>query len=163
MKTKIRIQESTNKNEVYKHMCIQILTERYKGARYLEPIGEITFQMNVVDKDNYLWYAMNFVVNTDYAKYIQKMANLAKFIKKNRSGFNAQPEEIIQLIGGVKHVYFDSEFVPASDEGKNIYRVIREGSLYDKITAPNIIVAEGIMDKMKITGATLEFDKVISF
>lgn len=159
MKTKIRTTEYKDK---YGHMHIQILTPRYTGARYLEPIGEITFQKNLFEQEA-RWYGIHFVINTDRAEYIQKMANLAKFIKKNRSGHNAQPEEIIQLIGGVEHIHFDSEFIPVSDKGKSIYKVIREGSLYDKITAPNIIVAEGIMDKLKIVGARLEFDKVISF
>lgn len=143
-------------------MSIQILTERYKGARYLEPIGEITFQMTIAEPDH-KWYGIHFVINTDNAEYIQKMAKLASFIKKNRSGYSAQPEEIIHLIGGVKHINFDSEFIPVSDEGKNIYKVILKGSLYDKITAPNEIIAQKILDKKNIGLAELQFDKVISF
>ena len=162
MKTKIRIQESVGQTGSYGHMAIQILTERYKGARYLEPMGEITFQKNINSFDKH-WYAMNFVINTSNYAHIKGMAKLAKFILNNRSGYNAQPDEIIKLIGGVEHVVFDSEFIPVSDKGKNIYRVFREGNLYDKITAPNIIIAEGIMNKLKIVGAELQFDKVISF
>ncbi len=143
-------------------MHIQILISRYTGARYLEPIGEITFQKNLFESEA-RWYGIHFVINTDRVEHIQKMATLAKFINKNKSGHDAQPNEIIQLIGGVEHVHFDGEFIPVSDNGKNRYKVISKGSLYDKITAPNIIIAEGIMDKMKIIGAKVEFDKVISF
>ena len=161
MKTKIRIQESNSNNHVYKHMHIQILTQRYTGSRYLEPMGAITFQMTIAESD--IWYGMHFVIDTDNAEYIKKMAKLAIFIKKNRSGWSAQPEEIIHLIGGVKHIIFDSEFIPVSDKGKSIYKVILKGNLYDKITAPNEIIAQKILDKKNIGLAELQFDKVISF
>lgn len=166
MKTKIRIYESQTQHgfnhKGYKHMSIQILTERYKGARYLEPIGEITFQLTVDEPEN-LWYGMRFYINTDNVEYIKKMAKLADFIKKNRSGYSAQPDEIKQLIGAEEHVYFDSEFIPVSDKGKKIFKVIREGSLYDKITAPNEIIAKKILDNKNILGAELKFDKEIIF
>lgn len=168
MKTKIRTQESSGglntfgRESVYGHMTIQILAHRYSGARYLEPMGEITFQRNLNEPDK-SWYAMNFVINTSNYDHIKGMAKIAKLILNQRSGYSAQPEEIIQLIGGVEHVNFDSEFIPVSDKGKNIYRVIREGSLYDKITAKTEKIAQNILDKKKILGAKLEFDKVISF
>jgi len=162
MKTKIRTQESQTQNG-FKHLHIQILTERYKGSRYLEPIGEITFQMTVGDPQGYHWYGMNFVINTDNVEYIKKMAKLAEFIKKNRSGHNAQPDEIKQLIGAEEHILFDQEFIPISDKGKSIFRVIREGSLYDKITAPNEIIAQKILDKKNIAGTELKFHMVIDF
>lgn len=162
MKTKIRTQESNNSDGKYGHMTIQILAPRYTGARYLEPMGEITFQRNLYETDK-SWYAMNFVINTSNYNHIKGMAKIAKIILNHRSGYRAQPDEIIKLIGGVEHIHFDGEFIPVSDKGKNIYKVIREGSLYDKITAKNVVIAEGIMDKMKIVGAKLEFDKVISF
>lgn len=163
MKTKIRTQESTSQNGQYKHLNIQILTERYSGARYLEPMGEITFQFTVGDPKNYGWYAMNFVINTHEVKYIQKMASIAKFIMDNRSGYSAQPDEIKQLIGAEEHVHFDSEFIPVADKGKNLYKVIKSGNLYDKITAPNDIIAQKLLDKKNIADAKLEFDKVIDF
>ena len=166
MKTKIRTQESQIHSDItrslYKHMHIQILTERYKGARYLEPMGEITFQLTVGDPDQ-RWYAMNFVINTSNVEYIEKMAKLAKFIKQNRSHHDAQPDEIKQLIGAEEHVHFDGEFVPVSDKGKKIFKVIKAGSLYDKITAANEIIAQKILDKKKIVGAELKFDKEITF
>lgn len=163
MKTKFRIQttEGNAFGAKYKHMYIQILTERYKGCRYLQPMGEITFQANAEESDN--WYAMNFKLETDNVEYLDKMAKLAKFIKNNRSGYNAQPSEIIQLIGGEEHIYFDGEFVSVLDKGKNIYKVIREGNLYDRITAPNEIIAQKILDKKNIDGAKIMFDKEICF
>lgn len=163
MKTKLRIQESSTNalGAKFGIMSIQILTERYRGARYLEPMGEITFQKTLGESGG--WYAMHFVVNTDNAGYIDKIAKLAKFIKQNRSSHSAQPDEIIQLIGGQEHVYFDGEFVPVSDKGKSLFKVILTGNLYDRITAPNEIIAQKILDKKNIAGATLQFDKVIQF
>lgn len=166
MKTKIRTQESESINvghKDYKHLHIQILTERYKGARYLEPIGEITFQYTVGDPDNYGWYGMRFKIDTDKTEYIKKMAKLAEFIKQNRSGHSVQPDEIKRLIGAEEHIHFDQEFIPITDKGKNIYKVIIEGSLYDKITAPNEIIAQKILNNKNILGAKIEFDKQIVF
>jgi hypothetical protein len=163
MKTKIRIQhtEGNALGAKYKHMYIQILAERYKGARYLQPMGEITFQANTDEPDR--WYGMTFKLETDNDEYIERMAKIAKFIKKNRSDYNAQPSEILLLIGAQEHIHFDGEFIPVSDKGKNIYRVIQSGHLYDKITAPNEIIAQKILDKKKIVGAELKFDKQINF
>ncbi len=161
MKTKIRITESGTQNG-YKHLVIDILEPRYKGARYLEPIGHISFQMTVGDEKQE-WYGMKFIIETDNEDYIEKMAKLAKFIKKNRTGYNSQPDEIKLIIGAEEHIYLDSEFIPVSDKGKNIYKVIRDGSLYDKITATNEIIAQKILDKQKIRGAELKFHKVIQF
>jgi hypothetical protein len=156
MKTKVRTQVSND--GTYNLMHIQILTPRYSGARYLEPMGQITFQSN---KD-LVWYGMKFVIETDNVEYIKKMLAIAQYIKQNRSGFDAQPDEIKLLIGAEEHIIFDSEFIPVSDKGLNIYRVVRAGSLYDKITAPNEIVAQKKLDKMKID-AKLEFHKKIEF
>ena len=167
MKTKIRIQESdafaiSMSNDKFKHYCIQILTERYKSSRYLEPIGQISFQMTVAEPQNE-WYGMRFIIDTDKAKYIQKMATLAKIIKTNRSGYSAQPKEIIELIGGVEHVHFNSEFIPVTDKGKNIYKVMSEsGNFIDTVIAQNEDVANNILRKRSIE-AKLIFDKQINF
>lgn len=163
MKTKVRTQTYKNGNGHYEHMTIQILTPRYKGARYLEPMGEITFQKTIGDPEGFRWYGMNFSVQTDKVEYMKKMTALAEYIQKNKSGYDAQPEEILQLIGAEEHVFFDSEFIPVSDKGKKLFKVIKTGNLYDKITAVNEIVAQKILDKKKIAGAVLEFDKVIDF
>jgi hypothetical protein len=163
MKTKVRTQVYKNQNGCYEHMSIQILTPRYKGARYLEQMGEITFQRNIDDKDGYRWYGMDFSVTTNKFEYLKKMAALAEYIQKNKSSYAAQPEEIKHLIGAEEHIFFDSEFVPVTDKGKSIFKVIKTGNLYDKITAPNEIVANKILEKKNIAGATLEFHKVIDF
>jgi hypothetical protein len=158
MKTKIRTQEYSQ--GAYGHMSIQVLTPRYGGSKYLEPMGQITFQKNAGESN---WYGMRFVIETDNASYIKKMAALAEYIKKNRSDWSAQPEEIKHLIGAEEHVLFDSEFIPVSDKGKSLFQVILNGSLYSKIVAANEITAQKIMSKMKLAGAEVKFDKQIVF
>lgn len=162
MKTKIRIQEYKSQNGTYGHMSIQVLGPRYKDSKYLEPMGQITFQRNLNEPDN-KWYGMRFIIETDNVDYIKKMAAIAEHIKKNRSDWSAQPEEIKHLIGAEEYVLFDSEFIPVSDKGKSLFRVIYNGSLYSKIVAANEVVAQKIMSKMNLLGAEVKFDKQITF
>ena len=166
MKTKIRaeISNSHAMGCVYRHMNIQILTGRYnrKDVRHLETMGTITFQANVHEPDN--WYAMKFVIETDKPDYIKRMAQLAKFIKDKRSDYNAQPKEILELIGAEEHILFDGEFFPVSYKGKTIYDVMLFGnSHYTTIVADDEASAQKILDKMKLDKPTLEFNQVITF
>jgi len=163
MKTKIRIQTGVSSalGANYLHYVIDILVERFKGSRYLEPAGQITFQANHNDPNN--WYGIHYSCDTDKSRYIEKMASIAKFISTNKSGYDAQPDEIIKLIGGQEHIFFDGEFIPKSDNGKKIFRVIKQGSLYEKITAVDETQAKKLLSKKKIEGATLKFHCDISF
>jgi len=162
MKTKIRIQTSSSNafGVNYNHMTIDVLTERHKGSRYLEPMGQITFQSNR-DKPND-WYAINFVTNTSKPEYIMQIGKLAKHIMSNRSGYDAQPAEIISLIGGEEYVFFDGEYIAKKDNGKHIYNVVKPNSLIERIIAVNEKEGEKLLAKMKITGATLKFNKTIN-
>jgi hypothetical protein len=166
MKTKTRttVSNSHAMGCVYRHMHIQVLTGRYnrKDVRHLETMGTITFQANVHEPDN--WYGMSFVIETDKPDYIKRMAQLAKFIKDKRSDYNAQPKEILEIIGAEEHIVFDGEFFPASYKGKTIYDVMLFGnSLYSTIVADDEASAQKILDKMKLDKPTLKFNQVITF
>jgi hypothetical protein len=160
MKTKIRTQEY--EKGAYGHMTIHILTQRYKDSRILESMGHITFQRNL-NEPEVKWYGMRFIIETEKSEYIKKMAKIAEHIAKNKSDWSAQPTEIKHLIGAEEHAFFDSEYIPVSDNGKSLFQVILNGSLYSKIVAANEITAKKIMDKMNMFGAELKFDKQIKF
>jgi len=80
----------------------------------------------------------------------------------NRSGYDAQPAEIISLIGGEEYVFFDGEYIAKKDNGKHIYNVVKPNSLIERIIAVNEKEGEKLLAKMKITGATLKFNKTIN-
>lgn len=171
MKTKIRTQISNSNamGTAYKHMHIQILTGRYssKDDSNLEEMGSITFQANSNEPAGYNnWYGMSFVIETDNPNYIKKMAQLAKLIKDKRSDYNAQPDEIIKIIGAEEYVFHDSlGFVPRASYGMGIFKVMVEGKggTYSSIIAENETEAIKKLKKKNIEGATLTFDKVITF
>ncbi len=170
MKTKVRteISNSNAMGTAYKHMHIQILTGRYssKDDSNLEPMGTITFQANVNEPDGFSnWYGMTFVIETDKPDYIKRMAQLAKFIKDKRSDYNAQPKEILEIIGAEEYVHFDSiGFVPRASYGMGVFKVMTDkGGLYSYIIAENEAKASKQLVKKNIAGATLEFYKVITF
>jgi hypothetical protein len=167
MKTKVRteISNSNAMGSAYKHMHIQILTGRYgsKDDSNLESMGEITFQTNINEPID--WYGMTFVIETDRPDYIKRMAQLAKFIKDKRSNYNAQPKEILELIGAEDYVFYDVVgFIPIKANGKNLYKVMADkGGLYTRIIAETEEDAKKQLEKKKIAGATLKFDKIITF
>ena len=164
MKTKIRIQESesTILGAKYKHMYIQILTQRYKSAMaHFEQVGAITFQANS-DEPNF-WYGMRFLLDTDNANHVKQMAKISQLIKEKRSGWNAQPKEIIEIIGGEEHVLFDTEFISVLDKGKSLFYIMREDKLYEKIVAKDEAQAKRILAKKDIPDSTVQFNKVIQF
>lgn len=170
MKTKIRIQTSTSNafGVNYNHMAIDILTERYNGSKlqrdklyhYLEPVGHITFQSNKDTPTD--WYGMRFNVETNNANHIMMMAKLAKFVINKRSGYDAKPDEIIQLIGGEEYVFFDGEFISKKDNGKHIYNIVKPNSLIERIIVKNEKEGEKLLAKMNIADATLKFKKTIN-
>ena len=161
MKTKIRIQTGNTSGfgVQYNNLVIDILTPRFKGSRYLEPIGQVTFQSNVTAPDD--WYGMRFTLSTDNVQYIKQMAKIAQHIKDHRSDYNAKPKEIIELIGGEEHIFFDSEFISKLDNGKEIYKVIKDGGVFEKIVAKDRAEAEKLLAKRNIAGALLSFHKKI--
>ena len=165
MKTKIRTQVSDSNafGTPYKHMCIQVLTGRYGGdSDYLEVMGLITFQANMDEPDR--WYGMTFRVETDRPAYIQKIAKLAAFIMKQRGDYTDQPDQIKKLIGAEEHVHYDSiGFIPESAKGLNLYKVIAQGGTYCSVFAETEEKAMKKVAKKNIAGASLEFEKVISF
>lgn len=172
MKAKVRTQISNSNamGTAYKHMHIQVLTGRYgskdKDDSNLEPMGSITFQANVNEPAGYSnWYGMTFVIETDRPDYIKRMAQLAKLIKDKRSDYNAQPEEVLKIIGAEEYFFHDSlGFVPRASYGMGIFKVMTDkGGLYSHIIANNEDEAAKKLAKKNIAGATLQFDKVITF
>ena len=161
MKTKIRIQKGNTSGfgVQYNNLVIDILTPRFKGSRYLEPIGQIMFQSNITAPED--WYGMRFTISTDNVQYIKQMAKIAQHIKDLRSGYDAKPDEIIKLIGGEEHIFFDSEFISKLDDGKVIYKVIKDGGVFEKIVAKDKAEAEKLLAKRNIAGALLSFHKKI--
>lgn len=169
MKTKIRIQKAiTNAFGChYNTMAIDILEERYNGSKlqrdkmlsYLEPIGFISFQSNRDTPND--WYGMNFNVNTNNANHLMTMAKLAKFIVKNRKGYNDSPDEIIKLIGGEEYALFDSQFISKKDNGKSLFGIIKDNSLYARLIAADMKEAEKLLAKMKLGEAQLKFYTLI--
>jgi len=159
MKTLIREQIGENSGIGILIMTWQILIKKYKDSDALEPIGHISFQQN---KGENTWYAMKGVVESDEAGHFQKMAKLLKHIKNNRSNWDAQPDEIRELIGAVDYKVFDHQFVPVSKNGENIYSVMTEkDSLYTTIIAASEEAAQKILDKKNIPGTRLEYKKEI--
>ncbi len=166
MKTKIRTQVSNGQmfdGNKYRHMYIQVLTGRYGGGSdYLEVMGVITFQANMDEPDR--WYGMTFKVETDRPSYIQKFAKLAAFIMKQRGDYTDQPDQIKKIIGAEEHVHYDSiGFIPESAKGLNLYKVIAQGGTYCHIFGKTVAEAQKKLNKKNIAGASLVFDKVISF
>jgi hypothetical protein len=169
MKTKVRteISNSNVMGTAYKHMHIQILTGRYnsKDDSNLEPMGKITFQSNINEPAGYSnWYGMTFVIETDRPDYIKRMAQLAKFIKDKRSDYNAQPNEILELIGAEGYVFYDNVgFIPIKANGMNLYKVFSNYRFYTSIIAEDEAAAQKQLAKKKIADSSLQFEKVITF
>lgn len=165
MKTAIRTfisnPESFNGTDgKFQFMHIQILDGQNENN--LTPIGEIIFQMTVGDPKGYRWYGIQYYVKTDKFEHLKKMAKLAEFIRKN-SNWDSQPDEIKHLIGAQEHIHFEGMFIPVSDNGKNIYKVMENGEYYTNIIAVNDIMFQKIVDKRKFNNATFEFFKKIEF
>lgn len=163
MKTKIRIQqsESTAIGAKYKLMYIQILQKKYKDSNTMESVGAITFQANMGEPVQ--WYGMRFVFDTDSVAHIKTMAKIAQLIKDKRSDWNAQPDEIIKLIGGQEYVLFHSEFIPVTDKGKKLFDITQNGRLYKRIVAKDEAHAKRILKGQKIPNAVLGFSSEIQF
>jgi len=123
----------------------------------LEPIGVITFQRNA-DEDH--WYAMRFVIDTDDVSYIRKMANIASAIKKSAEfSWEAQPDDILRIIGAVEYKVFQSEFVPVSKDGQIMYDVIQyPGSLHSRIIAPDDKTANKLLKRKKLDKAFIKIN-----
>jgi len=157
MKTPVRttVHQSQGK---YNLMHIEILSPRYGGTNYLEPVGYISFQQTIGEDS---WYGLRFKVETDSVKHLEKMTKLAKLIK-NKFCYDVQPENIKEFIGADEHVYYEGDFVSESKNGQNFYRVIASGGYYKAIIAPNEKAANKEQAKLKIAGATLQFQQEIS-
>ena len=155
MKTAIRTQIAKSSN--YSIMHIEILSPRYGGNDYFEPIGTITFQQTVGEER---WYAMNFVVHTSNIKHLEKVTKLAKFISKN-SDYNSQPDDIKKLIGADEHVVYECDFVSKSKIGEKLFKIVVEGNHYTNIIAKTEAEANRILKKKNIANAKLEFLKVV--
>ena len=137
-------------------MHIEILSPRYGGTDYLEPIGTITFQQTVGEDS---WYGMRFEISTNDVKHLEQMTKLAKFIKKN--AWDATPEKVLEIIGADEHVIFEGDFISTSKNGQGLYKVIANGGHYSNITASSEGMAWRKLKKLNIAGAVILFHKNI--
>jgi hypothetical protein len=153
MKTPVRTTQHKSQAGPYNLMHIEILSPRYGGDKYLEPIGMIAFQQTIGEDR---WYGMSFEIRTDRVSNLKKFTKLAEFIAKNSSS-DSQPGELKELIGADEHVFYESDFVSLGKNGQNLYRVIAQGGHYTDIIAPDEKSAQKQLDKLNIAGSTLEF------
>ena len=122
MKTKV-LTQILSAGGSYEHFHISILSGLYnqKDTDNLEIIGYITFQRNIGEPD---WYGMRYKCDTDKARNMVLMSKIVNHVSKKRSGYDAQPDEILKLIGADDYLYDDlCGYVPVSADGKNIYNV----------------------------------------
>lgn len=167
MKTKVRVQQTNvNAHEQYEHYYIQVLDSRYKGSKNLEVIGTITFQGTVSERgarDDY-WYAMRFETSADRHQvgHMIIMAKIAKYIAENVE-HNAQPEEILLLIGAEKYIFGAGELIPESYIGMRHYKVMNGSEyLYDIYAANDLIANKLLEKKYKGKGYTLSFNRIVT-
>lgn len=81
--------------------------------------------------------------------------------------YTAQPREILTKIGAELYVHHYSDFIPATDAGKQFYKVYSKGEWYTSIIAKNENAAkkefEKIVSKKNLTSPSLVFDHTIEF
>lgn len=135
MKTNVRIQETKGN---YNHFYIEVLGPDSLGR--LEHYYFISFQQTPGENE---YYAMEINCKTDKPKKLIHAGKLLEYIKEN-SNWNAQPNEILQLIGAEKHYYSSQigEFLPERNKDMPIYK-----AGYHYFQAPNEILAEKIRAK----------------
>jgi hypothetical protein len=158
MRTPVRTTVIKSQTGEYNLMHIEILSPRYGGIDYLEPIGMITFQQTVGENS---WYGRSFEVKTDNIAKLKKFTKLADFVSKN-TDYGTQPYKLKELIGADEHVIFESDFVSVSKDGQSLYKVIVNDGHYRNIIAPDEKKAQKILDKLNIANSTLEFVKVVA-
>jgi len=139
-------------------MHIEILSPRYGGTDYLEPIGMITFQQTIGEDS---WYGMNFEIRTDNINKLKKFTKVAEFIGKN-TNYDSQPKEVLELIGADEHALFEGDFVSKSKIGQRLYKVmIGSSQHYKNIIARSDEDATKQLNKLDIANSTAIFSKVV--
>ena len=161
MKTSVRIQEREDGQRGFGFMSIQILIPSSPGSEIMDPIGHISFQRNL-DEDKKSWYAMRFNIETDKVSDLEKMTKVARVVKKN-CDYYSQPDEILKSIGAVEYKLFNSQFIPVSKEGENLYDVFFLSSLHSRIVAPNEKKAMKILEKKNLSTSILKLNSLIKF
>lgn len=157
MKTPVRIHQ-LNSHGTYKLMHIEILSPRYRGNDFLEPIGTITFQQTI-GEDN--WYGMSFEVSTDSVEKLKKFTKVAAFIAKN-TDYKTQPDEVLKLIGADEHKVFDHDFVSKSKVGQRHYKVMVNGNQhYKNIIARDDQDAKRQLKKLNIANSEVVYMGVV--
>ena len=155
MKIYYRISQSTQGN--YNKLCLQL----YTGVHYMDCVGMITFQSNVNDSKSE-WYGKRFEVETDK---LDKLVAFTKIIKKIENGVQywfAQPSEIISFLDsiGAKEVnYFLGQLVLTSDEGKMMFAIYSDDTLYKFIIANEVKEAVRKANKLNLKNWTIKMDK----
>jgi hypothetical protein len=139
-------------------MHIDILSPRYGGNDYFEPIGTITFQQTVGEDK---WYGMTFNISTDNVAKLKKFTKLAEFIGKNTS-HDSLPAEVLKLIGADEHTLFEGDFVSKSKIGQRKYKVMIGGSQhYKNIIARSDEDANKQLKKLNIANSTAVYSGVV--
>ena len=162
MQTAIRIIEQQYNGSEYRHYFLQILTKRMYSDNF-EPAGLIKWQQDKKhEAEGREWYAKQFVIETDSIKHIKLMAKVAQLIDENCS-YDAQPNEVFKVLGGVEYFHSDFDFIAKSKIGESFYKVMKNAEYYSSIIAPNEIVANKLLAKKKLTGEVkLVFSHVVA-
>jgi hypothetical protein len=165
MKTLVRITEGQDTRLGYGFLTIQILNKPWKNSDTIEVIGHISFQRTLGDGGGKIWYAMKFCMETSSVKEMEQMTRVARAIKKDPDfmGLDAQPSQILKTIGAVEYKIFNHVWIPAAQEGQNLYNVMFLGSLYSNIVAPDEKAALKILKKRGNNKHELEFNSVVKF
>lgn len=172
MKTKVRIQYGQITHipgSQCQQVFISILTKRFVYAKddtSLETVGVIRLQRTMDDQDR--WYGLNFEMNTDKVEHFEKMLKVVKFIKASQLSYTFTIEDLLTLIGATEYGYYNGEFLPITDEGKNFYRIMGSNQMYyASIIAKDLGEACKAFKKWNLKAnkhdAVLTFDSVVAF
>lgn len=132
-KTKVRIQRADNTKDYYKHLHIQVLGDKFHSVSSsgLEVIGTLTWQGD----SQYGWYGMKLSVECDPCESfkLKWMAKISELIRAH--GCEEKPEDVLKAISAEEYKYWRGIYMPLSDNGKNVYNVMVNGSVYTSIVA----------------------------
>lgn len=174
MKTLVRVIDQSKlsqfNSETYKKFCIQLLRYAYANSEHVEIFGTIYFQsggltaIEGIDRNLNDWYGMTVECHSDNERDFIDCARILKHIRSNRDNYNAQPNEILALIGAVEFEIFDGLWIPKSCNGQKVFQVLNEDSTcYARIFAPSESLAIAKMKKRKYDNKTLKFDRIVTF
>ena len=148
---KVRIQRNDHPRDYFKHLIVQILDTRFPGiSSSMEVIGSVSWQGD----STHGWYGMRLNVECDISNIhqITKMAKIAKRIRESRSSINDSPQEVLKAIQADEHKHVLGLYIPLSNNGKNVYNVINDNSLWTRIVASDEKAALKKAKKLNLSG-----------